>query len=103
MVRPNRLTILPLRVADAIPFANGDPTMATDRLPRPGVGLLKPRDHKRRFRLKLAVRHIVIRQREVERILPRDEGYWDVIPARARLRVIGAAVIGCPIKIPRTL
>src|SRR4029077_4168399 len=103
MVGAKRAAILPLRVAEAIPFANGNPTMAADRLPRPGVGLLKPWDHKRRFRLELAVRNIVIRQRAVERILPRDEGYWNVIPSRARLRVVRPAVIPCPIEIPRTL
>ena len=49
------------------------------------------------------MRHVVIRQREVERILPRNERYWNVIAACARLRVVRAAVIRCPIKIPRTL
>src|SRR6187399_2578920 len=39
MVCAKRAAILPLRVAEAIPFANGNPTMAADRLPRPGVGL----------------------------------------------------------------
>src|SRR5262249_11897491 len=103
MICPKRTTVLPLRVAEAIPFANSDPTMAADRLPRSGVGLLKPWDHKRGFRLELAVRDIVIWQRAVEGILPGDEGCWNVIPARARLRVVCAAVIRCPIKIPRTL
>ena len=103
MVCAKRAAILPLRVAEAIPFANGNPTMAADRLPRPGVGLLEPRDNQRRFRLELAMRDVVIRQREVERILPRDERDWNVIPARAWLRVVRAAIIRCPIKIPRTL
>src|SRR5512132_233420 len=93
MVCAKRAAILPLRVAEAIPFANGDPTMAANRLPRPGVGLLKPRDHQRRFGLELTVRDVVIRQRKVEWILPRDEGYWNVIAARARLWVVRAAVI----------
>src|ERR1043166_8646125 len=88
MVRAKRPTILPLRVAEAVPFSNGDPAMAADRLPRPGVRLLEPRDHERRFRLELAVRDVVIRQREVERILPWDERYRNVIPARARVRVV---------------
>ena len=61
MVCAKRAAILPLRVADAIALANGDPAITADRLPRPGVGLLEPRDHERRFRLKLAMRHIVIR------------------------------------------
>ena len=103
MVCSKRPTILPLRVAETIAFTDGDPTVAADGLPRPGVGLLKPRDHQWRFWLELAMRHIIIRQRDVERILPRDERDWDVIPARARLRVIRAAVIRCPIEIPATL
>src|SRR5215813_5421975 len=100
MVCPKRTAVFPLRVANAVPFTNGNPTMAADRLPWPDGGLLKPWDHKRRFRLELAVRDIVIRQRAVKRILPRDEGYWNVIPARVRLRAVRPAVTRCPIKIP---
>src|SRR6478735_10363412 len=103
MVGAKRPTILPLRVAEAIPFADGNPTIAADRLSRSGVGLLEPRDHQRRFWLELAVRHIVVRQRDVEGILPRDERDWNIIPARAWLRVICAPVIRCPVQIPRTL
>src|SRR5215475_7378402 len=103
MISAKRSAILPLRIAEAVPFANGDPTMAADRLPRSSVGLLKPRDYERRFRLELAVRHVVIRQRDIKRILFRDKRDWNVIPARARLRVVRAAVIRRPIKIPRTL
>src|SRR6476469_113583 len=103
MVGAKRATILPLRVAEAIPFTNGNPTIAADRLPRPSVRLLEPRDHQRRFRLELAVRHVVVRQRDVEGILSRDERDWNVIPARARLRVVHAAVVRCPIEVPRTL
>src|SRR5262245_56211318 len=103
MVRAKRPTILPLRVTEAVAFANGDPAVAADRLARPGVGLLKPRDHQRCFWFELTVRDVVIRQREVERILPRYERDWNVIPARARVRDVCAAVIRCPIKIPRTL
>src|SRR5262249_16631351 len=103
MVCAKRPAILPLRITDAVSFTNGNPAMAADRLARPGVGLLKPRDHQRGFGLKLAVRDIVIRQCEVERILPRDKRDWNVIPARARLRSIRATIVRCPIQIPRTL
>src|SRR5262245_50695630 len=48
--------IFPLGVANAIAFTNGDPTMTAHRLPLAGVGLLKPRDHQRRFWLELAMR-----------------------------------------------
>src|SRR5207249_7496316 len=64
------------------------------------VRLRKPWDHQRRFRLELAMRNVVGRESEVEWILPRDKGYWDVIAARARLRVVRPAVIRCPIIIP---
>ena len=103
MVCAKRPAILPLRVAKAIAFANSDPAIAADRLPRSAVGLLEPRDYQRRFRLKLAVRDVVIRQRDVKRILPRDERDRNVIPARTRVRVVRAAVIRRPIQIPRTL
>src|SRR4029077_2863703 len=103
MVRAKRAAILPLRIAEAIPFANGYPTIAADRLPWPSVGLLEPRDYQRRFRLELAMGDVVVRQRDVEGILPRDERNWNVIPARARLWVVRAAVIRCPIEVPRTL
>src|SRR5262245_39496842 len=97
MVCAKRATILPLRIAEAIAFADRDPTMAADRLPCAGVGLLEPWDHERSFRLELAVGNVVIRQREVERILPRDERNRNVISARARLRVVRAAVIRRPV------
>src|SRR6478672_11593263 len=103
MVRAKRAAILPLRIAKAIPFANGNPTIAADRLPRPSVELLEPRDYQRHFRLELAMRDVVIRQRDVEWILPRDECNWNVIPARARLRVVRAAVIRCPIEVHELL
>src|SRR5882757_2632609 len=103
MVGAKRAAILPLRIAEAISFANGNPTIAADRLPRPGVGLLEPRDYQWCFRLELAMRDVVVRQRDVEGILPRDEGYRNVIAARARLRAVRTAVIRCPIKIPTTL
>jgi len=75
--------------------------MTADRLPGPGVGLLKPWDHERRFRLELTMRNVVVREREVEWILPRDESYWNVIPARARLRVVRAAIATRPFQVPR--
>src|SRR5262249_44595295 len=95
--------IFPLRVANSIPFANGNPTMAADGLPRPGIGLLKPRNHQGCFWLELAVCDVVIRQRKVERILSRDKRDWNVIPARTRVRGVRASVVRRPVQIPRTL
>src|SRR5262245_16882301 len=100
MVRAKRAAVFPLRIADAIPFANGDPTMAAHRLARAIIGLFEPRDHQRRFRLELAVCDVVIRQSEVERVLLRDERDWNVIPAGAGLWSVRAAVIRRPVKVP---
>ena len=102
MVCAKRAAILPLRVADAIALANSDPAITAYGLSLARVRLLEPRDHERRFRLELPMRHIVIRECEVEWILPRDKGYWDVIPACARLRVVRPTVIRRPIIIPAT-
>src|SRR5215213_7242621 len=100
MICAKRAAILPLSIANAVALANRDPAVTADRLSRSGVGLLEPGDHERRFRLKLPMRHIVIWQRDIERILLRNKGYWNVIAACARLRVVRTSVIRCPIKVP---
>lgn len=109
MVTAKRPNIFPFCIADAIPLANGEPPIAADRLPWPGVGLLEPRDHARRFRFELAevwasrlVVDVVVRQRTVEWILRGDEGNWNIIPARAGIRIVISAVVGSPICIPRS-
>ena len=100
MIGAERPAIFPLRIANAIALTNGDPAITAYRLALARVGLLKPWNHQRRFRLELAMRNVVVRESEVEWILPRDKGYWDVIAASARLRVVRPAVIRCPIIIP---
>ena len=67
MVGAKGPTILPLRVTEAIPFANGNPTIAADRLSRASVRLFERRDHQRCSPApKLAVRRIVVRKRDEE-------------------------------------
>src|SRR5262249_30960290 len=102
MVRAERPTIFPLRVTNAIAFPNGEPAVATNRLSRPIISLLKPRDHERRFRLELAMRHIVIRQCAVEWILLRHKRNGDIIAPCARVGVIVSTVIPLPIIVPGT-
>src|SRR5437660_11054765 len=75
--------------------------MPADGLPLAHISLLKPRDHQRRFGLKLAVSHVVIWQRTIERILPRNECHRDVATPRRALRIIEPTVIRLPIQIPR--
>src|SRR5204862_261874 len=62
IIGSERSAILPLRETSAVPLANGKPVMLTNGLPRTRVSLLEPRDDERRFRLELAVAHIVIRE-----------------------------------------
>ena len=48
------------------------------------------------------MRHIVVRQRKVKRVLLRNKSYWNVIPACARIRAIVSTVIRRPVKVPST-
>ena len=82
MIGPERPAILPLCETSAVPLANGKPVMLANGLSRARVSLLEPGDHERRFRLELAVAHVVIRQRTVERILSRSKPDRDVVPTR---------------------
>src|SRR4029453_3879746 len=66
-------------------------------------GLSKPWDNNRRFGLKLSVRDIVIRERAVKRVLPRDEIYWHVVVSPGRIGVVVTAVIARPLRVPGTL
>src|SRR5207253_10949371 len=102
MICAKRAAILPLRITSAIAFANGHPSMAAHRLSRPSVGLFEPRNHQWRFGLELAMGDIIVRQRAVEGILMRDESDWNVIAPRARIRIVGSAIIHRTIEVPRT-
>src|SRR5437773_12317806 len=73
MIGPERSAIFPLRVTNAIASADGDPAIFADRMSLLHKRLAEPRHNERRFWLELPVRHIVIRQRAVKRVLPRHE------------------------------
>ena len=102
MIGAKRSAIFPLRVADAVAMTDRDPSDLCKRNAPAGQSLPKPRDDHRRFGFKLSVRDIVIGQRAVKRILPRDEVYRDVVVARGGIGVVVAAVIARPIRVPRT-
>src|SRR5437879_13580422 len=101
MVGSKWAAIFPLRITSAITFANGEPAMPAHRLSLPPIGLLEPRDHKRRFRLELAMRNIVVRVRTVKGVLHRNKGYWHVILQRTVVCVLVYAVICGPTKCER--
>src|SRR5712692_11782908 len=79
MIGTKWAAILPLRITGAIAFANCDPVMPANRLSLSHVGLFEPRNHQRRFRFKLAVGHVVVRQREIKWVLPRNKGDRNVV------------------------
>src|SRR5438445_3705794 len=99
MVSAEWAAIFPLRIASVIPFANRQPVISAHGLSRPAVILFEPWNHERRFRLELAVRDIVVRQRTVERILLGNESYMNVIPARAWFRIVSLIIISRPIQV----
>src|SRR6476469_8951048 len=103
MIRPEGPAIFPLRITGSVAFAYGDPSMLAHGLARLRVGLLKPGNNQRSLRLKLSVRHVVIRQGKVKRILPRSKRNGDVIAARRSFRGIKAAVARLPVGVPATL
>src|SRR6266542_1106141 len=100
MISAKRAAILPLCITSAIAFANGDPAVPAHRLSLARISLFEPGDNQRRFRLELAMRHIVIGKRIVEGILLRNKSDWTAIPPCAWIRIIGSAVIRRPIKVP---
>src|SRR5207245_9430490 len=63
MVCAKWAAILPLRITSAIAFANGDPAVPAHRLSLARISLFEPGDNQRRFRLELAMRHIVVGKR----------------------------------------
>src|SRR5438105_1850755 len=103
MISAKWTAIFPLRVASAIALANRNPTMLANRLPRPGVGLLKPRDDEWRLWLELAVRDVVIRQRTVEWILMGNKSDRNIIAPGRRIGIIESTVRRRPIRVPRAL
>src|SRR5262245_15896569 len=100
MVGAKGTAIFPLGIANTIALANGNPTVAAHRLAGATVTLLEPRNHERGFRFEIAVREIVVRQRAVEGILCRDEGYRNVIEPGTCLGIIGSTVTAFPFRVP---
>ncbi len=102
MVGAKWATIFPLSITGAIAFTNGDPMVPAYRLSLPCIRLFEPRNNERRFRLKLAMRDIVVWQRAVEGIQLGNKRHGDVISPRARVGIIVSTVIRGPIKVPAT-
>src|SRR5262245_53270583 len=62
MVGPERAAVLPLRIAHPVALADCEPAILADRMARLRVSGPEPWNDQGRFRLKLAVRNVVIGQ-----------------------------------------
>ena len=103
MIGPERPAIFPLRVTDAVAVANRDPAIFADRMPLLHKRLPEPGHDDRRLRFELPMRDIVVGQRAIKWILPRDEVDRDVVMPARRIGVIEAAVVARPVRVPRAL
>ena len=103
VIGAKRAAIFPLRVADSIPLAYGDPAILAHRLTRLRMDLLEPRDDSPRLRLEPPLVNIVVWQRTVKRILIWHERNRDVIMPGCRLRDVYSAKALQPILVPNAL
>ena len=100
MIRAKWAAIFPLRVTSAIPFANCNPMMLANRVPRFSILSLEPRNDQGRFRFELTVRYVVIRQRAVKRILAWNKRDRNVVAPRGGLGIVETAIITRPVCVP---
>ena len=96
MIGPEWTAVLPLRVTNQVSLANSDPVILANGLPGCGVRLLEPRNNERRFRFKLPIDQIVVRQGDIERILSGNKRNRNVIPSTRCLRRIKTAITHDP-------
>src|ERR1041385_243928 len=101
MISAKRSSIFPLRVRDAVAFANRDPAAFASRNSRALISFVKPRNNARRFRAVPLFRFVVIWKRAVKGIESRREFNGNVIAAMRRVRIVHAAIVFCPVLVPR--
>ena len=75
MIGSKRTAVFPLRVADAVPTTDCDPTIFADRVPLLDKSLPKPRYDHWCFWFELSVRDVVVGQCAVEGILAGNKIY----------------------------
>src|SRR5436190_4337871 len=102
VIGAERPGIFPLRVNDAITFANCNPTILARAYRGPLIGVLEPRNHMRRFRSMPIRRLVVVGQCTIKWILARPEVRWNVTRAVSPIRIIESAVAASPVLVPRT-
>ena len=102
MISPERPGVFPLRVSDAITFANCNPTILARADRGPLIGVLEPRNHLRRFRSMAIRRLVIVGQCTIKRILSRREIRGNVTRAVRPIRIIESTITASPILVPGT-
>src|SRR5262249_237193 len=102
MVCPEGSRVFPLCIRDSIAFADRDPAIFAGGKSWALVRLLKPRDNTRRLRAVASMCFVVVRERAIKWVLSRCKFYRDIIAPFARIRIIEAAVVFCPLFVHRT-
>src|ERR1700722_8571469 len=101
MVRPEGTAIAPLGVANLSSIvADGDPAIPANRFPWLGVNFLEPRNDQRRLGLGGSAGHVIVRQRNIKRVLVRKKVRRNVIMAGPGIGIIISSITLLPMKIP---
>src|SRR5438552_19177776 len=93
--------VFPLRVDDAIAFTDCNPTIFAGGHSWALIGVLKPGNNARCLGTMAFLCFVIVRERAVERVLPWRETYRNVVAAMGRIRLVDAAIILCPVLVPR--
>src|SRR5206468_5788806 len=100
MVSAEWTSVFPLCIRDAITFANRDPPVFARRNSGTLIDFIEPGNNSRRFGPMTLLRFVVIWKRAVKRIQSRREVYGSVITAMSGIRIIKAAIIFGPLRVP---
>src|SRR5271165_950136 len=85
--------VFPLRVTNFVPVPDRHPPTFANRLSILHKTSPEPGNHLCRLRLCVMIVDVVVRERNVERILARDKICWDEISSVIRVRAVIAPVI----------
>src|SRR6266478_10124334 len=100
MIGAEGASVFPLRVRDAITFANGDPSAFASRNSGTLIRFVEPWNNSRRFGSMALSCFVVVRKRAVKRIQSRREVYGSVITAMSGIRIVNPAIIFGPLRVP---
>src|SRR2546421_187650 len=100
MICAERSGVFPLRIGDAIAFADRHPSPFASGARRSLICFSKPRNNTRRFRPMALPCFVVVGKRAIKRVEPWREVYRNVIAAMSRIRVVHTAVVFRPFLVP---